>query len=573
MKQLPYPVLLAAAAASLLTTQVRAGNVIKANNSDALALTTSWSAGVVPGANDVAVWNSSVLSANTVALGGNLSWQGIKLTNVGGRVIINEPTNTNVLTLGSGGIDMTTAIRNLTLNHSITVGSSQDWNVASGRALTVVSGAARNVILDGDLTIKGAGDVVFGGSTGNPIVSGAGKIIIDGGTLTNQIQAGGNSTGRSGATILNSGNLIITSNVSLFGTGTLELNGGAIGSGTAAQRTVTNAIKIDGDIGVGGAGFSTGSMVFNGATDLTGTTSTLTVSAATTFAGVISNGGLTKVGTSTLTFTGANTYTGGTIVGEGTLLLNGAGALADTSALSLSTGSTLSIAGITSSLEKVGSLTGAPGSTVDLGAKTLEVGTAENTTFSGLIEGTGGSLTKAGNGTFTLNGVSTNTYTGTTSITGGTLLLGNDNVLPDFAAFGLSSGAQLSTGGFSDVTGSAFLSGNGVIDLGGGSGTSVLTFGSIGSWSGVLSIWNWNGSPNNVGTTGLDTRLLFLSGTLDAAQLANVRFYSGGEGSPEIGTGTLVSIGGGASELIAVPEPSSVLMASLGLLTLLYRRR
>ena len=39
--------------------------IFKANNTNALNLTTSWTVGTVPGPTDVAVWDSTVTGANT----------------------------------------------------------------------------------------------------------------------------------------------------------------------------------------------------------------------------------------------------------------------------------------------------------------------------------------------------------------------------------------------------------------------------------------------------------------------------------------------------------------------------
>jgi hypothetical protein len=56
---------------------LRAGTIIKTNNTDNLNLTTSWVGGVVPGSLDTARWDSTVTGANSVALGADTTWSGI----------------------------------------------------------------------------------------------------------------------------------------------------------------------------------------------------------------------------------------------------------------------------------------------------------------------------------------------------------------------------------------------------------------------------------------------------------------------------------------------------------------
>ncbi|MEO1994656.1 MAG: autotransporter-associated beta strand repeat-containing protein, partial [Planctomycetaceae bacterium] len=91
---------------------------------------------------------------------------------------------------------------------------------------------------------------------------------------------------------------------------------------------------------------------------------------------------------------------------------------------------------------------GTTGGNVTLGAQTLTVGDASDTTFSGIISGGGGSLLKNGTGTLTLTGA--NTYTGGTTASAGTLLVNN------------SSGSGTGTGSVF-VTGIGILGGTGSI--------------------------------------------------------------------------------------------------------------
>ncbi|HEY1717949.1 MAG TPA: hypothetical protein VGH42_06600, partial [Verrucomicrobiae bacterium] len=121
----------------------RAANIPKANDTDNLNLTTSWVGGAVPGAGDVATWNSTVAGANATSLGASTNWLGIQILNPGGPVQINADGNT--LTNGTGGIDMSAATQSLTLNNNVVLGAGpQNWSVASGQTLTLGGNLARN---------------------------------------------------------------------------------------------------------------------------------------------------------------------------------------------------------------------------------------------------------------------------------------------------------------------------------------------------------------------------------------------------------------------------------------------
>ena len=69
---------------------------------------------------------------------------------------------------------------------------------------------------------------------------------------------------------------------------------------------------------------------------------------------IAGSGAFTKSGSGTLTLSGANTYTGQTEVSGGVLSLDASGSLSDSSAVSLRSGTQLSISGD----EEVGSIEG-----------------------------------------------------------------------------------------------------------------------------------------------------------------------------------------------------------------------
>ena len=150
-------------------------------------------------------------------------------------------------------------------------------------------------------------------------------------------------------------------------TATLNLDGGTLkNSATGTFITgLTNAFIED-----GGATFDT-------------SLNSTTISQNLLTHGSSLNGGLTKIGTNTLTLSGTNTYSGGTTVNDGTLWLGSASALGTASATI--TGGSLNLGGqsVTNavSIGAAGTLTGS-GST---GAATLAGSVSPGGSVSGLI--------------------------------------------------------------------------------------------------------------------------------------------------------------------------------------------
>lgn len=173
MKNMPSllkrALVLAAALAVLSGLSAQASSIVKANNTDNLNLTTSWSGSVVPGAGDIAVWNSTVTGANTVALGADTSWSGIQIVSPGGLVTIQAG---NTLTNGAGGIDMSAATQSLTLSNNLVVGAPQFWTLAAGVSNTVggalsrASGGVMRLIMPDN----GTAGVFFTNGTANALL-------------------------------------------------------------------------------------------------------------------------------------------------------------------------------------------------------------------------------------------------------------------------------------------------------------------------------------------------------------------------------------------------------------------
>src|ERR1041384_7900204 len=127
--------------AELAGHSVFSADIVKANNADALNLTTSWVGGVVPGNSDVAVWNSTVSDPNntTNTLGASTNWAGLKVLNPVASLTVITHGSGAVLTLGASGIDMSAASQSLTLSNATTLlgATAQSWRVGSGVTLAL----------------------------------------------------------------------------------------------------------------------------------------------------------------------------------------------------------------------------------------------------------------------------------------------------------------------------------------------------------------------------------------------------------------------------------------------------
>jgi fibronectin-binding autotransporter adhesin len=141
--------------------------ISKANNTTNLDQGASWVGGLAPTNLDTALWDATVVGANSTVLGTDQSWAGLRITNPGGLVTIGAG---NTLTLGAGGIDMSGATQSLTLNNGVDLGAAQSWNVGAGRTLTV-GGVISEVLAAGaTLTKSGAGALTLtnGNTYGGP---------------------------------------------------------------------------------------------------------------------------------------------------------------------------------------------------------------------------------------------------------------------------------------------------------------------------------------------------------------------------------------------------------------------
>jgi len=251
-------------------------------------------------------------------------------------------------------------------------------------------------------------------------------------------------------------------------------------------------------------------------------------------------GGLTHVGTGTLTLSGTNTYTGDTVIQAGTLELRNGAAIADTGLVSIAAGGTLAV----NTSETIGNLTG-DGATTLGGILTLSAGSG---TYDGNVSGAG-TLTLGG-GTLTLGGTLTNAggltlgsgTTATISATGAVTPAGTVAVI-------MSDGSSLTNRG--SVSGSSL----GVLGL---SGTfNVVNSGTIAGANaagvqaqGNLTLTNQTGGSisgrTGVYASGVATVTNAAGATISAGSLSNtVRLAGTGSSLTNAGdiTGTTTYAG------------------------------
>jgi len=210
----------------------------------------------------------------------------------------------------------------------------------------------------GPLTITdsvGGGNVIFSGASaiGGVVTIHSGATMQWGAGNSAFLVGGGNAVTDNGSLIMNFGGGGIGGAIPISGTGSVEVQSGALtDSGTSIYTGVTT-IDAAGFLNLSGAGSiaNSSNVIANGTLDISGTgagasittlngagdvslgAQTLTLTNASgTFSGVLADGGLfggtgggLKIGGGTETLTGNNTYTGATTINTGATLDLGAG--------------------------------------------------------------------------------------------------------------------------------------------------------------------------------------------------------------------------------------------------------
>jgi hypothetical protein len=132
----------------------------------------NWIPGIVPATGDPVTFDSSSIANLATILDQNFSIAGLTVTAPAAPVSID---GTSSLTLGAGGIDLTTATNDLTLTAPLLLGEAQSWNVGSGRTLSVNGGLSGPFALE----LQGSGTTSLGGTVDplTPLTVAAGSTL------------------------------------------------------------------------------------------------------------------------------------------------------------------------------------------------------------------------------------------------------------------------------------------------------------------------------------------------------------------------------------------------------------
>ena len=423
---------------------------------------------------------NTTLNANLLTTGGNngtTTFSGVMSGNGAASLI---KTGTGTMTLSGANTFTGTAVVNngiLSLQNGAAIADSVAVTVTTPGTLNLLNSETIGSLAGtGNVTLN-ANLLTTGGNNTSTTFSG----VMSGNGVNSLIKTGTGTMTFSGANTF-TGTAVVNN-------GILSLSGGsALADVVAVTVTTPGALNLVNSETIG-------SLAGSGNTTLNANTLTTGGNNGTTaYSGIMSGtGGLTKTGTGTFTISGANTFSGPTNVNAGILSLAGGAALADTSAVIVTSPGTLNLV----NSETIASLAGT--GAVTLNAQTLTTGVDNtSTTFSGAISGAGGALVKQGTGFFTVSGA--NTYTGGTTLNAGTLGAGSGT------AFG-NGNLTVNSGTLRTVGGPLVVNiGGGNIQLNGGTtvfnvgGTTpgvthdqLLTTGSVGTITGTLTLVQQNG--------------------------------------------------------------------------------
>ena len=443
---------------------LNAGGLILASNSALGSGTLNAAAGTSVDASTAVSLNNAVNLAGNLGIGGTADLTLAGTVNGAGSLTKNGAAN---LTLSGnnnflGGIALNAGTLTAGSNSALGLGN---LTVAGASALDSSSAVSlgNNVVLNANLSNSGSNNLSLAGvvsGAGGLIKNGASNLTLNGintytggttlnaGTLTlgtgaalgsGALTVAGASSLDSSAPLVLANNVNLNANLSLAGNNNLTLGGVIAGAGTLTKNGLAdvtlsgnntfsgtfdvlsgslttlsaNALGNNASVNLaGGAALNLGASgslasLTGSGTALVGTGNTLSLggnNVSSTFAGVLSgDGGLSKLGTGTLTLSGISDLTGDTNVNAGTLQVNGS--LASGNVL-VNNGGTLGGSGTLTGAVTVadgGHLAGATGSTLSVDSLVFNGNSNFDVGLGAPVVGGGTALVNVG-GNLTLDG-------------------------------------------------------------------------------------------------------------------------------------------------------------------------
>lgn len=225
-------------------------DLTKADNATALQTASSYVENTTPTASDILIFNNT-LSANGTFSAGSFSPKGLRVTNPGLDIVINQSngttlslTNPDTAAPSHVSIDMSTATKNLTINggnaaatlrvkgasSGVTVGNTT-FSIGSGSTLSIQTNLTYNNQANGTSTIHltGAGNFTVGGTNGRITDKSVGlqltAVSLD--STWSGIATFSNAGTYSGGTTI-AGGTLIAGNAGALGGGAVTVSGGTL---------------------------------------------------------------------------------------------------------------------------------------------------------------------------------------------------------------------------------------------------------------------------------------------------------------------------------------------------------
>jgi autotransporter-associated beta strand protein len=313
------------------------GGTLNVDNPDKVGAVTLTS-GTISGDSTLTGSSYAVESGTVSAV---LAGSGVTLTKTTGGTVILSGANTydGLTTVSAGTLTLGHATDTLDGDITVSGGTLDVANPDTVGAVTLISGT-----ISGDSTLTATSYAVESGAIGIPL-AGSGAALTK--TTSGTVLLTNSGSSYTGGTVLDAGKIGLRASGTPLGTGTVTINGGAIGAVVSA-RSISNYILITNNFQLGGInapGLGNSGTTFSGDVDLGGATRTIALADGTTINGNISNGGITLNATSanrTLTIgaDSVSTYTGPTTISVGGLIING-DLSAATGAINVTSGATL----------------------------------------------------------------------------------------------------------------------------------------------------------------------------------------------------------------------------------------